>query len=82
MMFRCMKHILRYNSLVEIHLESLDFARLPVFPQPPWNVEQDGLQHGKSQNAEKHLFYIQHPFLHKAPARHRNAMAGGQKHIL
>ena len=30
---------LRDDALVEIHLERRDLSRLPVFPQPSWNIE-------------------------------------------
>ena len=33
----------RDDALVKIHLQGRDFPRLPVFPEPPRNIEQDGL---------------------------------------
>ena len=35
---------LRDDPQVEIHLQRLDLARLPVLPQPPRDVEEDGLK--------------------------------------
>ena len=36
-----------YDAEVEVHAEGGDLAGLPVLPQPPRDVEQDGLQKKK-----------------------------------
>ena len=31
---------LRYDSLVKVHFQGGNFARLPVLPEPTWGVEE------------------------------------------
>ena len=39
-------HVL-HDADVEVHHERVDLARLPVLPQPPGNVEKQGLKQGR-----------------------------------
>jgi len=38
-----MKKILRYNSLIKIHLQRCYLPSFPVLPEPSWYIEQDSL---------------------------------------
>ncbi len=41
---------LRDDPQVQVHLQSSDLARLPVLPQPSWNVEQNCLKTKINEN--------------------------------
>jgi len=52
-LFLRMRNAYLDHSDVQVHHESVDFPRFPVFPQPSRNIEQDRLKKKKKKLMSK-----------------------------